>query len=480
MTEATVSTAVRETWRAIGDAITAHVVMLCDVSVLDDAAGAALLRALDGVINGEPAAAPTPSALVAAFDERLDALTAAGIVGASGVGRVRGEVVATVVRLLLRQDLLDLAEASEGTRRALLDLADQQLFTLMPAFSGGQAAQPTTLAHFLGGIIAPLGRAGTRLQRAYATVNHSPLGAGALASVGLPIDRERTAALLGCDAPIANTYDAVSAVDHLVESTEAATLIAVNLRRFVAEWLSWYRAEPQAFRLAEEWFAISDPAVPQLRPPSGMEEIVIGARRIEGEAATVSRVTSEAPYGPVTVTLENLLALTRRVLTETAQLAARVERLAAAIEINRAYLGNRAGRDHTTTSDLADFLMAEEALDPVAARSIAQMTVRKAVETGIEASGITPAMIDASALLILGRELGIELERLGRSLAPRRVLERRVALGGPAPDATRRYLSLERTRLQADHRWQMSVRERNAAATAALAQASADILSLVD
>ena len=480
MTDATASTAGREIWRAIGDVITAHVVMLCEVAVLDDAAGAALLRALDGVTAGEPAPASTPSALVTAFDERLDAVTAAGIVGGGGVGRVRGEVVATVARLLLRHELLDLADATERTRHALLDLADAQLFTLMPAFSGGQAAQPTTLAHFLGGIIAPLGRAGTRLQRSYATVNQSPLGAAALASVGLPIDRERTADLLGCDAPIANTLDALSAVDHLVETMETASVIAANLRRFVAEWLAWLRAEPQAFRLAEGWLAPSDPALPHLRPPSGLEQLVVDARRIEGEAAAIARIASEAPYGPINVTLESVLEPARLLLAEAAGLAERVARLVAEIEINRAYLGNRAGRDHTTSSDLADFLIAEESLEPASARSIAQMTVRKAIETGIETSGITPEMIDASALLILGRELGVEREGLGRFLAPRRLLERRGALGGPAPDATRRYLSLERTRLLADHRWQVSARERNEAAAQTREQASAAILSLVD
>jgi argininosuccinate lyase len=123
------------------------------------------------------------------------------------------------------------------------------------------------------------------------------------------------------------------------------------------------------------------------------------------------------------------------------------------LEVNRAYLANRAGRDHTTTSDLADFLMLEEGLDPGSARNIALMTVRQAMSQGIEASGITPAMIDSHALLVIGRELGIEAEAIGRALAPRRFLEKRTVPGGPAPDATRDYLDLERARLLADDRW---------------------------
>jgi len=108
------------------------------------------------------------------------------------------------------------------------------------------------------------------------------------------------------------------------------------------------------------------------------------------------------------------------------------------------------GPDHY---ELAALLIEGEGLDPAAARAVAAAVVRQAMDQGLEASGITPEAIDAAALATIGRELGIEIERLGAYLAPRRFLERRTALGAPSPAATRDWLELERTRTLADERW---------------------------
>ena len=134
------------------------------------------------------------------------------------------------------------------------------------------------------------------------------------------------------------------------------------------------------------------------------------------------------------------------------------------IEINRAWLARNAGHALVTSGDLSDFFMAEQALDPSSARDIAALTTSRASQEGLEASAITPAMIDAAALLIIGRELGIEIERLGAYLAPRRFIEKRTVLGGPAAPAIREYLTLERGRLELDQQWLDEKRRRIALA----------------
>jgi argininosuccinate lyase len=153
--------------------------------------------------------------------------------------------------------------------------------------------------------------------------------------------------------------------------------------------------------------------------------------------------------------------------------------LSGPIEINRAWLARNAGRAFVTTGDLTDFLMAEEALDPAAAREITALTTSRARQEGLEASAITPAMIDAAALLVIGRELGIEIERLGAYLAPRRFIEKRTVLGGPAAPAVREYLALEQNRLDADRRWLEEKRRRIALAVENLEIRTREILDAV-
>ncbi|MDP9369594.1 MAG: lyase family protein, partial [Chloroflexota bacterium] len=390
------------------------------------------------------------------------------------VARARADILAALLRLALRERLLGVAAAVEGTRAALLDLAAAHAVTLMPAYSGGQAAQPTTFGHFLGGVVAPLGRAAGRVSAAYAEVNRSPLGAVALASTSLGIDRERVAALLGFDGLAVNTYDAVAATDHVAAAANAVAGIASSLGRFLAELLAWLRTEPTSFRLGDAWLG-HDPALPQLRAPVGVERLLLAVRRVEADATALVSLSRDAGYGPVGAATDLLEQTARVVLEGAADVATRTTELLGDLEVNRAYLANRAGRAHTTSGDLADFLMTEERLEPAAARNVAALTVARAIPSGVEVSGITPEMIDAAALAVIGRELGVEVEQISRHLAPRRFIERRTATGSPSPAATRAYLDQERLRLGADTRWREEASARISAAFAELDRIGAEV-----
>ena len=167
-----------------------------------------------------------------------------------------------------------------------------------------------------------------------------------------------------------------------------------------------------------------------------------------------------------------------RALTRAATAAATCATLLSGpIAINRAWLARNAGRDLITAGELADLLMAEEGLDPLAARNIAALTASRARDEGLEASGITPAMIDGAALLVIGRELGIEIERLGAYLAPRRFVEKRTLLGGPAAPAVRDYLAQERSRLGQDQSWLEAKQRRIALANENLEIRTHEILA---
>jgi argininosuccinate lyase len=442
----------QETWQSIARIVTAHVVMLRDTGIFDDAVLAALLTALDGVGQAHPPeVSSTPQAL-AAFDERLDAVTPPGAVGAAAVGRATSDVVATLTRLLVRQDLLDAGAALGSLRQALLALADEHVATHMPAFVGSQTTQSTTFGHFLGGLIGPLGRVGTRLAMLYAEVNRSPLGAGTMVSTAAPVDRERVAGLLGFDGLIVSTYDAVAAVDHFSALASWIGDLAAMVRRFLSEVLVWLRTEPDSFRLADEWLR-AESGLPGVMFPVGIERLVVLAREVETRAQQLRLLANEAGYSPL-VHVDAMLGVAHGAFDSLHTLLNRAsDLLGGGFDVNRAYLANRAGRNHATSEDLAHLLIEEEGIEPAVARTITALTVRRAKAEGREASGITPEMIDAAALLTLGRDLGIEFEMVSRYLAPRRFVERRQATGGPAQSAARAYLDQERLRLQADQRW---------------------------
>lgn len=459
--ESTVDAGTQSDWKRLGQVIGAHVVMLHETGILDEAGAAVVLRAVDATAAGTPPAAQDLTQMLAAFDERLDALSPSGASGGAALGRAQPDIVATLVRMSLREHLLAVDGAVAAIRRALLDLADEHVFSLMSVAIDGRPAQVSTVAHILGGAISPLARAMERLHQMFDRVNRSPLGAAALSGSTLPVDREGTAALLGFDGVLHNTFDAVSAVDHLSETAVAVVDVVAPSRRLVGELIAWNRAEPDSFRVTSRMMTDADAAVLPLDGAAmGLTRLFGELMAIERNASAVADLARDAPYGVATTTLNVLIPTARRLLTTTTTSLTALGQIIGEVEINRAYLANRAGRDHTTSGELAEYLMMEEGIDPGAARTITAMTIRRAREQGTEASGITPAMIDAAALMVVGRELGIETEAIGRHLAPRRVIERRSSTGTPAPLVTRSWLANERETLTVDERWQTRVRAR--------------------
>src|SRR5215204_6567277 len=145
-------------WEAIGRGLAAHAVMLRDSVIVDDSIAASLLTGIDGARRGLPSDVLGSLALVAAFDDRVDSLIAAGAAGAVRIARARHDLAATAQRLVLRDRALALAAALDASRTAVVDLAESHVFTLMPVWSGSSRLQPTNVAHFLTGTVAPLGR----------------------------------------------------------------------------------------------------------------------------------------------------------------------------------------------------------------------------------------------------------------------------------------------------------------------------------
>lgn len=452
--------------------ITAHVAMLGKQGLIDDAAVRVLAAVVDRTASGAFDQADAVRRLLD-LDARVDAQSPPGFAGATQVGRGVNELIAAHARVVLRDELIALDEQVNQLREDLIDLAIQHVVTIMPAYQQGVAAQPTTLAHLLGGLIGPYARAHTRIRDTYALVNLSPLGAGAMVSTGLPIDREEAATNAGFDGVIENTFDAVAALDHIAAVTDTLRAVVAPIGRFMREVALLYRTDPASLILHE--------ASPQLRSELPQHSIIPAFDEIERLAIdldalvdTVDRWLARAslePMGEISQPLERLLLAfaTAGKLIDRYRVFLNRE-----VAFNRAYLANRANRNHTTIGELTDYLMLEEQISPAQARAMTARVMAQLKDEGVETSGITSAMIDAAGMLVLGRELGVEFESLSRYLAPRRFLERRAGLGGPAPMAMREWLTHEQGKLASDRTWAAQRRTALESARAAMTELASD------
>jgi argininosuccinate lyase len=474
------STSIRRfRWEAIGQTIASHVQMLHEIGMIEEPPAATLLAAIDAVRQGDP---PDVGLLrlVETFDDRVDGQIPAGTIGTARVGRGVIDVAATAGRMVLRDRILGLGAALASLREVLAETAGKHQTTMMPGNVGGFASHPTMLGHYLGGVISPLRRAFARLRALYSTVNGSPLGAGALATSGFPVDRNVVAETLCFDRAIGQSFDAVSAVDLFLETAGVVTAIETALSRYLNDLLSWTRREPEYFlRRGELTGTLSDQ--PQLRLPDELNALISRGTAIRANALALESQVSAVPYGPLVDDGDRLYELSVDLISSlTPLISAAADFFKKRFEPNRAFLANRAGKGLGTSSDIADLLMIEEQIDPGAARAIASLVTSRLMDEDLEINAITTEMIDAAALMTIGREIKVEFEAISRYTAPRRFIERRAGLGGPAPLAVRAYLSQEEDVIAADNSWVLDEIKRGVVAEGRLKLAFAEAAQQLD
>ena len=149
--------------------------------------------------------------------------------------RSRNDQIATDFKLWVRDAIDDIDAALAAYQRALAEKALAHAATVMPGFTHLQTAQPVTFGHHLLAYVEMAARDRGRFADARKRLNESPLGSAALAGTSFRLDRAMTAKSLGFDRPAANSLDAVSDRDFVMETLAAAAITAVHLSRFAEE-----------------------------------------------------------------------------------------------------------------------------------------------------------------------------------------------------------------------------------------------------
>jgi argininosuccinate lyase len=218
-----------------------------------------------GTIEWDPALEDVHLNLEVALTDRIGA-----VAGKLHTGRSRNDQVATDLRLWLRRAIDRLDAALVGFERALVGLAERDGEAVMPGTTHIQPAQPVLFAHHLLAYVEMAERDRGRLADARRRLNVSPLGAGALAGAGYPLDREETARELGFDGVTANSLDGVSDRDFVVEVLAAVALGMVHLSR-LAEELTWWSNPRFGFVQASDAFSTGSSIMPNKKNPDPAE-----------------------------------------------------------------------------------------------------------------------------------------------------------------------------------------------------------------
>ena len=353
--------------------------------------------------------------------------------------RSRNDQVATDLRLWVRETLDSLDLRLTRLQAVLIDHAERHAATLMPGFTHSQAAQPVTLGHHLLAYVEMFGRDLGRITDCRRRLNECPLGAAALAGTAFPIDREATAKALGFDRPSANSMDAVSDRDFVMEFLAAAAILTVHASRLAEELVMWCSQQFGFARLSDA-FSTGSSIMPQKRNPDAAELVRAKAGRVIGALNTLLVVMKGLPmtYGkdmqedkePVFDAADTLALALAAVTGMMRDVTFEAEPMRVA-----------AGRGFTTATDLADWLVRVLGMPFRNAHHVTGRLVKLAEEKGCGLEDLT--LDDMHSV-----ETGITADVFD-VLGVDNSVRSRTSLGGTAPDNVRRAAAAARRRFLA-------------------------------
>ena len=307
--------------------------------------------------------------------------------------RSRNDQVATDLRLWVRDAIDGLDAQVAALMLSLATRAAAHAADPMPGFTHLQSAQPVTFGHHLLAYVEMLARDRGRLGDARRRLNECPLGAAALAGTSFPIDRERTAALLGFDRPTRNSLDSVSDRDFALEYLAALSILAVHLSRLAEEIVVWCSA-PFGLVSLSDAFTTGSSIMPQKRNPDAAELARAKTGRIVGSLMGLLTVMKGLPLAyakDMQEDKEPVFAATEAAALCLAATDGMVRDMTAHTDRMLAL----AGAGHATATDLADWLVRVLRLPFRTAHHVTGRLVGRAEALGVELAELPLAVMQA-------------------------------------------------------------------------------------
>ena len=342
--------------------------------------------------------------------------------------RSRNDQVATDFRLYVRETIDAFDTALAGLQFVLARKAEAHAATVMPGFTHLQPAQPVTFGHHMLAYVEMLGRDRGRFADARRRLNECPLGAAALAGTSFPIDRHMTADALDFDKPSANSLDAVSDRDFVLETLAAAAITAMHLSRLAEEIVLWATHQFGFIRLSDK-FTTGSSIMPQKRNPDAAELTRAKVGRVAGAFQSLLIVMKGLPLAyskdmqeDKEVAFDALDSLALAI----AAMAGMVDDMEPVPDAMRA----AADQGYATATDLADWLVRALKLPFREAHHVTGRIVAEA-----ESQSLPLEKLSLKAMQAVERRITNDVFSV---LSPEKSVSSRKSYGGTAPQNVRK------------------------------------------
>jgi len=409
----------------------AHAEMLAAQGILSKQDAQKIVHGLDTILSEMAAGRFAFKRALEDIHMNVEARLAELIGPAAGrlhTARSRNDQVATDFRLWVRDAIDDLDASLAGYQCALAEKALAHADAVMPGFTHFQTAQPVTFGHHLLAYVEMAGRDRGRFADARRRANESPLGAAALAGTSFPLDRAMTARALGFDRPAANSLDAVSDRDFVLETLAAAAITAVHLSRFAEEIVVWTSPLIGFLRLTDR-FTTGSSIMPQKRNPDAAELVRAKTGRIIGALDALLIVMKGLPLAyqkDMQEDKEGAIDALAALALGLAAMTGMVGDMVPDLPRMRA----AASQGHATATDLADWLVQHLDMPFRDAHHVTGRIVAAADEAGVALEGLP-----LSAMQSIEPRITRDVFKV---LSVEHSVASRTSFGGTAPKNVRR------------------------------------------
>ena len=421
---------------AVVDINKAHVVMLIEQKIIQWEDGAKILKALQKLSSAklDPAAEDVHMAV----EEAVLADTGPEVGGNMHIAKSRNDQVTTAIRMQLRSELVNLMVKVLEMQESLLTTASKHIGTVILEYTHLQAAQPVTFAHYLLSHVQGLDRDLGRLQGAFKRVDLCPLGAGALATTSFPINRKRTAELLGFNSVLENSIDAVGSRDFILETQATLTLLAVNLSRFAEDLIIWSSQEFGTIELPDEFTSTSS-IMPQKKNPEVLEVIRARASYALGDFVASAAAMKSLP----TVYNLDFQEVTPKLWASTDNLSISLSIFAQLIPNLKVStnIESKAEIGFVAATELANIMVRKYNVAFRTSHKIVGALVKSLIDTKQTLVDTTPELLQKIAQQAAEIKLVVTKEDIIECTNSRKLIETYKVQGGPSPAEVKRAMT---------------------------------------
>ena len=423
----------------------AHVIMLGETGIIPREVASKLLKVMEGWQDFRPELDPTLEDLYINLEHLVTKEAGEDVCSYLPAARSRNDVEAAMWRMELRDRLAVLAGALLDMAVVLQKRAEETMDWIFPGYTYHQQAMPITMGFHLLGIAAPLLRDVQRIEECIRRFNQNPLGAAAMSGTEYPIDRRRTAELLGFDGVWEHAADAVSSADYMLEASNIAVMSLNTLARLAEDIIFWCTNEAGFADLSDDLIDSSS-IMPQKRNPVICATVRSQARLIAGRYAGICEACSVQFQASrdMTAAWEDVLEC-----VHTAEGMCRIsEEYTRSLTFHKQRMEDVLKRNFSNSTELADSLVLQGGLSFRQAHRVVGGAVSQLFREGQGQEALTWELLDAWCRDINGFPLPITPEQVEQAKDFHVCVARRNCQGGSSPQQCARMLELQRQEMK--------------------------------